>query len=153
MEGLEKHLPGQVKKFIADHNINFYTIDGVKIGIETGMGPTRINTILQSAFFELTGIIPAEKANELMKAAAKATSSQNQPKKADAKPKKKRFAFLSAVRSEMRRVTWPTKQDVLQWTGVVVLALLFFGVFVTILDDWVVTPILLAISSLSGLGA
>ena len=73
MEGLEKHLPGQVKKFITDHNINFYTIDGVKIGIETGMGPTRINTILQSAFFELTGIIPAEKANELMKAAAKAT--------------------------------------------------------------------------------
>ena len=73
MEGLEKHLPGQVKKYIADHNINFYTIDGVKIGIETGMGPTRINTILQSAFFELTGIIPAEKANELMKAAAKAT--------------------------------------------------------------------------------
>ncbi len=72
-EGLEKHLPGQVKKFIADHNINFYTIDGVKIGIETGMGPTRINTILQSAFFELTGIIPSEKANELMKAAAKAT--------------------------------------------------------------------------------
>ena len=73
MEGLEKHLPGQGKKYIADHNINFYTIDGVKIGIETGMGPTRINTILQSAFFELTGIIPAEKANELMKAAAKAT--------------------------------------------------------------------------------
>ena len=73
MESLEKHLPGQVKKFIADHKINFYTIDGVKIGIETGMGPTRINTILQSAFFELTGIIPAEKANELMKAAAKAT--------------------------------------------------------------------------------
>ncbi len=72
-EGLEKHLPGQVKKFIADHNINFYTIDGVKIGIETGMGPTRINTILQSAFFELTGIIPSEKANELMKAAAQAT--------------------------------------------------------------------------------
>ena len=72
-EELDKHLPGQMKKFIADHNINFYTIDGVKIGIETGMGPTRINTILQSAFFELTGIIPAEKANELMKAAAKAT--------------------------------------------------------------------------------
>ena len=72
-EELEKHLPGQVKKFIAEHNINFYTIDGVKIGIETGMGPTRINTILQSAFFELTGIIPAEKANELMKADAQAT--------------------------------------------------------------------------------
>ena len=76
MEGLEKHLPGQVKKFIADHNINFYTIDGVKIGIETGMGPTRINTILQSAFFQLTGIIPADKANELMKKAAQATYSR-----------------------------------------------------------------------------
>lgn len=70
---LDDHLPGQMKKFIADHDIKFYIIDGVKIGIETGMGPTRINTILQSAFFELTGIIPAEKANELMKAAAKAS--------------------------------------------------------------------------------
>lgn len=73
MAGLEEHLPGQVKAFIADHNIKFYTIDGVKIGIETGMGPTRINTILQSAFFQLANIIPEDKANELMKAAAKAT--------------------------------------------------------------------------------
>ena len=73
MEGLEKHLPGQVKKFIADHNINFYVIDGVKIGIETGMGSTRINTILQSAFFKLANIIPEERAIELMKDAAKKT--------------------------------------------------------------------------------
>ena len=73
MDELEKHLPGQVKAFIANHNIKFYVIDGVKIGIETGMGPTRINTILQSAFFKLTGIIPEEQAIELMKAAAKAT--------------------------------------------------------------------------------
>ncbi|HIU77915.1 MAG TPA: pyruvate:ferredoxin (flavodoxin) oxidoreductase, partial [Candidatus Avilachnospira avicola] len=72
-EELEKHIPGQVKKYIAEHHINFYTIDGVKLGIETGMGPTRINTILQSAFFKITGIIPEEKALELMKAAAKAT--------------------------------------------------------------------------------
>ena len=72
-EELEKHLPEQMKKYIADHNINFYTIDGVKIGIETGMGPTRINTILQSAFFKLTGIIPEEKAIQLMKEAAQKT--------------------------------------------------------------------------------
>ena len=72
-EELDKHLPGQMKKFIADHNINLYTIDGVKIGIETGMGPTRINTILQSAFFKLTGIIPEEKAIQLMKEAAQKT--------------------------------------------------------------------------------
>ena len=73
MEGIEKHLPGQVKAFIANHGIKFYVIDGVKIGIETGMGPTRINTILQSAFFKLADIIPEEKAIDLMKAAAKAT--------------------------------------------------------------------------------
>ena len=72
-EELEEHLPGQVKKYIADHNIKFYTIDGVKIGIATGMGPTRINTILQSAFFKLANIIPEEQAIDLMKAAAKAT--------------------------------------------------------------------------------
>lgn len=72
-EELETHLPGQVKKYIADHKINFYTIDGVKIGIETGMGATRINTILQSAFFRLAAIIPQEKAIELMKKAAEKT--------------------------------------------------------------------------------
>ena len=70
---LEKNLPGQVKRYIADHHINFYIIDGVKIGIETGMGATRINTILQSAFFQLTGIIPQEEAIGYMKAAAEKT--------------------------------------------------------------------------------
>ena len=72
MEGLEKHLPGQVKAFIANHNIKFYTIDGIKIGKEIGLGG-RINTVLQSAFFKLANIIPEEHAIELMKAAAKAT--------------------------------------------------------------------------------
>ncbi len=72
MEGLEKHLPGQVKAYIADHNIKFYTIDGIKIGKEIGLGG-RINTVLQSAFFKLAAIIPEAEAIELMKAAAKAT--------------------------------------------------------------------------------
>ena len=72
MEGLEKHLPGQVKAFIADHNIKFYTIDGIKIGKEIGLGG-RINTVLQSAFFKLAAIIPEEEAIDLMKKAAKAT--------------------------------------------------------------------------------
>lgn len=70
--------------------------------------------------------------------------------KKEEKPKKRRFQFLHNVRAEMRRVTWPGKQEVFQWTGVVILALLFFGVFVVVLDDWIVTPILFAIS---GLGA
>ena len=72
MEGLEKHLPGQMKAYIADHNIKFYTIDGIKIGKEIGLGG-RINTVLQSAFFKLAAIIPEEEAIDLMKAAAKAT--------------------------------------------------------------------------------
>ncbi len=72
-EELEQHIPGQVKKFIYDHKINFYTIDGVKLGIETGMGPTRINTILQSAFFTITKIIPEDHAVQLMKDAAQKT--------------------------------------------------------------------------------
>ena len=72
MEGLEKHLPGQVKAFIANHDVKFYTIDGIKIGKEIGLGG-RINTILQSAFFKLANIIPEEQAIEFMKEAAKAT--------------------------------------------------------------------------------
>ena len=72
MEGIEEHLPGQVKKYIADHKIKFYVIDGIKIGKEIGLGG-RINTVLQSAFFKLANIIPEEHAIELMKAAAKAT--------------------------------------------------------------------------------
>ena len=72
MEGLEEHLPGQVKSYIANHNIKFYTIDGIKIGKEIGLGG-RINTVLQSAFFKLAAIIPEEEAIDLMKKAAKAT--------------------------------------------------------------------------------
>ncbi len=72
MEGLEKHLPGQVKAYIAKHNIRLCTIDGIKIGKEIGLGG-RINTVLQSAFFKLASIIPEEEAIDLMKAAAKAT--------------------------------------------------------------------------------
>ena len=75
MDGLEKHLPGQVKRYIAKNNINFYTIDGVKLGKETGMG-TRINTILQSAFFKLANIIPFEDALKYMKAAAEMSYSK-----------------------------------------------------------------------------
>ena len=71
-EELDKHLPGQVKAFIANHGIKFYTIDGIKIGKEIGLGG-RINTVLQSAFFKLANIIPEEEAIDLMKKAAKAT--------------------------------------------------------------------------------
>lgn len=72
VEELSKHLPGQAKKYIADHNIKLFTIDGIKIGKEIGLGG-RINTVLQAAFFKLANIIPIEDAVEYMKAAAKAS--------------------------------------------------------------------------------
>ena len=65
------------------------------------------------------------------------------------KPKKKRFQFIKDVRAEMKRVTWPTRTDVIRWSGVVVGALVFFGVYVAILDN-LITP---ALVLLSGLGA
>ena len=66
------------------------------------------------------------------------------------KPKSTRFQFFKDVRAEMKRVTWPTRQDVQQWTGVVVGALVFFGVYVAFLDNVVITNALIAIT---GLGA
>ena len=71
-------------------------------------------------------------------------------KKAQEKSKKKRFQFLHDVKAEMKRVTWPTRNDVFRWTGVVVVALLFFGVFVAVLDNVIITPLLVLIS---GIGA
>lgn len=75
---------------------------------------------------------------------------QASAKKEEKKPKKTRFQFLKDVRAEMKRVTWPTRTDVLRWSGVVVGALLFFGVYVAVLDNVIITPALVA---LSGLGA
>ena len=72
---LDKHLPGQVKKYIAKNNIKFYTINGVKIGKEIGLG-SRINTVLQSAFFKLANIIPIDDAVKYMKDAATASYSK-----------------------------------------------------------------------------
>ncbi len=66
------------------------------------------------------------------------------------RPKKKRFQFFREVRAEMKRVTWPSRTDVLRWSGVVVVALLFFGVFVALLDNAIITPLLVLVS---GIGA
>ena len=68
-EELEKHLPASMKRYIAENDIKFYTIDATHIAKEIGLGG-RINTILQAAFFKLSGIIPADRAVTLMKEAA-----------------------------------------------------------------------------------
>ncbi|MGM9645607.1 MAG: pyruvate:ferredoxin (flavodoxin) oxidoreductase [Eubacteriales bacterium] len=69
-EELDKHLPAEVKKYIADNNIQFYTVNAIDKAIEIGMGK-RTNTILQSAFFALANIMPIKDAVEYMKYMAK----------------------------------------------------------------------------------
>ncbi len=85
-------------------------------------------------------------------AAKKTEAEKHQSKKAAQKkaekPKKKRFKFLREVKAELKRVTWPTRVEVLRWTGVVVAALVFFGVFVAVLDNLIVTPLIVALSGL-----
>ncbi len=68
-EELDKHLPAVAKRYIAEHNVQVYTINAIDAAIQIGMGK-RTNTILQSAFFALANIIPADKAIEYMKDAA-----------------------------------------------------------------------------------
>lgn len=65
-EEVEEHLPAHMKRYIANHNINFYTIDAVKIAQEIGLGG-RINMIMQAAFFKLANIIPIEDAVKYLK--------------------------------------------------------------------------------------
>ena len=100
--------------------------------------------------------VPAQE-EKPKKSLFKKSSDTNKPaedksakKSEERKPKKKRFKFFREVRAEMKRVTWPTRTDVLRWSGVVVVALLFFGVFVALLDNAIITPLLVLVS---GIGA
>jgi pyruvate-ferredoxin/flavodoxin oxidoreductase len=63
---IENHIPAKMKRYIAEHNINFYTINAVKIAQEIGLGG-RINMIMQAAFFKLANIIPLEDAIKYLK--------------------------------------------------------------------------------------
>ncbi len=67
-EETKKRLPETMKKYLAENEINFYIINGTKLGEELGLG-TRTNTIMQSAFFHITGVIPFDQAVEAMKQA------------------------------------------------------------------------------------
>ena len=109
MEEIEAHLPGQVKRYIAEHNIKFYTIDGISIGKEIGLGG-RINTVLQAAFFKLANIIPVEDAVKYMKAAATASYS----KKGDAVVKMNHDAIdrgITDVKEIQVPASWANAED------------------------------------------
>ncbi len=74
-EELDHHMPAEAKRYIAKNNIQLYTINAIDKAIEIGMGK-RTNTILQSAFFALANIMPAEDAIRYMKEAAKKSYSK-----------------------------------------------------------------------------
>lgn len=75
VDELDRRLPGKMKRLIAQKKIHFYTIDGIAIGKEIGLGG-RINTILQSAFFKIANVIPAEDAVQFMKDAAQSPTAK-----------------------------------------------------------------------------
>ena len=72
---LDEHLNAEAKKYIADNNIQLYTINAIDKAIEIGMGK-RTNTILQSAFFKLADVMPIDEAVDFMKQAAKKSYSK-----------------------------------------------------------------------------
>lgn len=71
-EDMESHLPGAMKKTIAEKKLNFYTVDAVKIAAEVGLGG-RINMIMQTVFFKLAEVLPFETAVDLLKKSIKKT--------------------------------------------------------------------------------
>ena len=68
VEDTKKHLPNKFKKYMADNDIKFYIINATKIAEDIGLG-NRTNTIMQSAFFKISGVIPYDEAVDYMKQA------------------------------------------------------------------------------------
>ena len=97
-EELEKVLPAAVKKTIAGRQINFYRINAYKIAAELGLG-RHINTIMQSAFFKLTNVIPYEKVKKLMKAAIDKTYGKKGPEVLE-----KNYKAVDSADSNIERV-------------------------------------------------
>ncbi|MBQ2661772.1 MAG: pyruvate:ferredoxin (flavodoxin) oxidoreductase [Clostridia bacterium] len=101
LEDMEKELPASMKNAIAKNKVRFYNIDAIKIAREVGMG-NRINTIMQSAFFKLSGVLEADKAIEYMKAAAK----KSYAKKGD-EVVQKNYAAIDAGAQGVVEINYP----------------------------------------------
>ncbi|WP_271001680.1 pyruvate:ferredoxin (flavodoxin) oxidoreductase [Listeria seeligeri] len=81
-EQLERHLPATMRSYIAKNNIQFYTLNAMKIAGNAGLG-RRINTVMQTAFFRVTDILPFEKALADLKESAIATYGKKDMKVAE----------------------------------------------------------------------
>ena len=101
LEEMEKELPAHMKNAIAKNHLKFYNINAIKLAREVGMGG-RINTIMQSAFFKLANVVPAEEALEYMKAAAKKSCG----KKGD-EVVQKNYAAIEAGMNAIEEIKYP----------------------------------------------
>ncbi len=101
LEEMEKELPAHMRNAIAKNHLKFYNINAIKLAREVGMGG-RINTIMQSAFFKLANVIPAEEALEYMKAAAK----KSYGKKGD-EVVQKNYAAIEAGMNAIEEIKYP----------------------------------------------
>ena len=103
VDGLTKHLPADMKQYIAKNGIKLYTIDAIHIAKKLGLG-NRTNTVLQAAFFKLSGVIPAEDAVRFMKEAA----TKSYAKKGDAIVKMNHDA-IDAGMQEVHEIAVPAE--------------------------------------------
>ncbi len=99
------HLPRTVQQQIIAKNLKFYVIDGYEVARETGMG-VRINTIMQTCFFAISGVLPREEAIEAIKYAIKKTYG----KRGEAVVQKN-FAAVDATLSHLYEVKVPAEAN------------------------------------------
>lgn len=109
MEELDEKLPGDVKKYIADHKVRFYTVNANQLARELGLG-NHANLILQAAFFKLAGVMPVDEAVGCMKDAARRTYAA----KGDAVVQKNLDAVDAGINAPVRvdvPASWRLAQD------------------------------------------
>ena len=104
---LNHHMDAASKRYIAQNNIQLYTIDAIDLAIEIGMGK-RTNTILQSAFFSLAKVMPEEEAITYMKEPANALLPEEGPGRGGYEPQGHRRWAPPPTRRSMCPPTGPT---------------------------------------------
>ncbi len=101
LEDMDANLPAAMKNTIAKKKLKFYNVDAIDVARNAGMGG-RINTVMQTGFFKIAGVIPADKAIEYMKQAAK----KSYGKKGDAVVQKN-YDAIDAATNAITEVAYP----------------------------------------------
>ncbi len=106
---LEERIPANMKRYIAENDIEFYIIDAVKIAGAVGLGG-RINMVMQSAFFKLADVIPMEKAITLLKEAIEKTYGKKGPEIVEMNCKAVDMALEALVKVDVP-ASWKDAKD------------------------------------------